>query len=110
VQLSTVFFGESGFGRFLMQHKKTLGERMKEYYEFRSQTHLTRRMPVVMRLDGRAFHSLSKKMGFEKPFDGRLQRWMLATGIRLCEEIQGAKRVACVLFSAFCCSDSSGRT
>lgn len=74
-----------------MQHKKTLGQRMKENYEFRAQTHLTRRMPVIIRIDGRAFHTLTKKMKLERPFDQRFSNWMQATTITLCEEIQGAK-------------------
>ena len=44
-----------------------LGDRMKDYYESRSKTRLTRRMPVIIRLDGKAFHTFTK--GFKKPFD-----------------------------------------
>lgn len=44
-----------------------LGDRMKSYYENRSKTFLTRRTPVIIRLDGKAFHTFTK--GFNKPFD-----------------------------------------
>lgn len=47
--------------------KDDLGDRMKDYYESRSKTRLIRRMPVIIRLDGKAFHTFTK--GFEKPFD-----------------------------------------
>ena len=36
--------------------KDSLGDRMKDYYEDRSRFYLTRRTPVIMRLDGKAFH------------------------------------------------------
>ena len=47
--------------------KDSLGDRMKEFYENRSKTYLTRRTPVIIRLDGKAFHSFTK--GFKKPYD-----------------------------------------
>lgn len=36
-----------------------LGKRMKEY-EGASQSRLTRRMPVIIRIDGKAFHNFTK--------------------------------------------------
>jgi len=74
-----------------MQHKMPIGDRMKMYYELRAQTHLTRRMPVILRVDGRAFHTLTRKLNLKKPFDGDIQRWMIETARALCEEIQGAQ-------------------
>ena len=44
-----------------------LGLRMKHYYENIPQNRLVRRMPVIIRLDGRAFHTFTK--GLRKPFD-----------------------------------------
>ena len=44
-----------------------LGTRMKEYYENIPKTKLTRRTPVAIRLDGKAFHTFTR--GFQKPFD-----------------------------------------
>ena len=64
-----------------------LGNRMKENYENRAKTYLTRRTPVIIRLDGKAFHTFTR--GFEKPFDEVLSRAMMKTMKYLCESIQG---------------------
>lgn len=40
--------------------KDELGDRMKSYYENRSKTFLARRIPVIIRLDGKAFHTFTK--------------------------------------------------
>lgn len=64
-------------------------QRIKSNYESRSQTHLTRRIPVIMRVDGKAFHTYTK--GLNKPFDGELMDDMDNTAIHLCQNIQGAK-------------------
>lgn len=65
--------------------------RMKENYEKRSQTHLTRRIPVIIRLDGKAFHTWTKKANLDIPFDEEFREDMLQIAIYLCENIQGAK-------------------
>lgn len=44
-----------------------LGKRMKENYESRSCHRLTRRTPVIIRVDGRAFHTVLKDA--KRPFD-----------------------------------------
>lgn len=67
--------------------KDDLGDRMKENYESRSQFKLIRRMPVIIRLDGKAFHTFTK--GFDKPFDEALCEAMADTTKYLCENIQG---------------------
>lgn len=67
--------------------KDSLGDRMKENYENRSKTKLLRRTPVIIRLDGKAFHNFTK--GFEKPFDKTIVQAMQATMLTLCKEIQG---------------------
>ena len=64
-----------------------LGKRMKEFYEQVPKTHLVRRMPVAIRIDGKAFHTFTR--GFEKPFDEVLGRAMRETMKYLCENIQG---------------------
>ena len=64
-----------------------LGDRMKSYYENRSKTFLTRRIPVIIRLDGKAFHTFTK--GFNKPFDEVICSAMQQTMKYLCENIQG---------------------
>ena len=67
--------------------KDSLGNRMKHNYEEVSRTRLTRRMPVIIRLDGCHFHTVTK--GFKKPFDDVLIKVMDETMKYLCEHIQG---------------------
>ena len=64
-----------------------LGTRMKEFYEQVPKTRLVRRMPVAIRIDGKAFHTFTK--GFRKPFDDILIKTMQETTKYLCENIQG---------------------
>lgn len=64
----------------------TLAERMKEY-ELQSRTRLLRRTPVIIRLDGKAFHTFTK--GLDKPFDKDLVSIMQNTMLELCKNIQG---------------------
>ena len=67
--------------------KDSLGDRMKGNYENRSKTYLVRRMPVIIRLDGKAFHTFTR--GFNKPFDEVMMQTMQQTTLKLCQEIQG---------------------
>lgn len=69
--------------------KTKLGRRMKENYENRSKTFLVRRVPVIIRLDGKAFHTFTS--GFRKPFDAIFSRTMQETAKYLCENIQGCQ-------------------
>lgn len=64
-----------------------LGTRMKTFYEQIPKTKLMRRTPVVIRIDGKAFHTFTK--GFQKPFDKVLIKSMQETMKYLCENIQG---------------------
>ena len=68
-------------------NKDNLGDRMKENYENRAKTRLLRRTPVIIRLDGKAFHTFTR--GFKKPFDDILTEAMQQTMLTLCKEIQG---------------------
>lgn len=68
--------------------KDDLGDRMKEY-ENVERRYLTRRMPTLIRIDGKAFHSFTK--GFQKPFDMVLMKSMWNTAKYLCENIMGCK-------------------
>ena len=70
-----------------MPVKDELGTRMKEFYESVPKTRLVRRIPVAIRLDGKAFHTFTR--GFEKPFDEVLGKSMRETMKYLCENIQG---------------------
>ena len=82
----------------------SLGDRMKGY-EGVSRNFLTRRVPAIIRLDGKAFHTFTK--GMEKPFDPVLTQAMQETMKYLCENIQGCvlgytqseQKSATVLFS-----------
>lgn len=67
--------------------KTTLGDRMKNNYENISRYYLTRRMPVIIRIDGKSFHTFTR--GFKKPFDDILVKTMQETMKYLCENIQG---------------------
>ena len=67
--------------------KTTLGDRMKNNYENITRYYLTRRMPVIIRVDGRSFNTFTK--GFKKPFDDVLVKTMQDTMKYLCENIQG---------------------
>ena len=69
-----------------MNKNDSLGDRMKGY-ENVSRNYLTRRVPVLIRLDGKAFHSFTK--GMQKPFDRFLMTVMQETMLSLCKEIQG---------------------
>jgi len=66
--------------------RDALGDRMKKY-EAVSKSTLVSRMPVIIRLDGVAFHTFCR--GFKKPFDPLFSKTMQATMKYLCENIQG---------------------
>ena len=69
-----------------MKKLDDLGDRMKKY-EHVTRTYLTPRMPAIIRLDGKAFHTFTR--GFQKPFDSILVVSMQNTMKSLCEQIQG---------------------
>ena len=64
-----------------------LGKRMKEFYEIVPKTKLMRRCPVVVRIDGKSFHTFTR--GFQKPFDEILIQSMQETMKYLCRNVQG---------------------
>ena len=64
-----------------------LGTRMKNFYENIPKTRLMRRTPVMIRIDGKSFHTFTKN--FNKPFDNVLIKTMQDTMKYLCENIQG---------------------
>lgn len=71
-----------------MSNHDSLGDRMKGY-EIAARTALPRRMPVIMRVDGKSFHTYTR--GLARPFDARLTDAMDQVAIALCSEIQGAQ-------------------
>lgn len=70
----------------MAKKRDALGDRMKKY-EYITRTYLVPRMPVIIRLDGKAFHTFTK--GFKRPFDEVLISTMQDTTKYLCENIQG---------------------
>ena len=71
-----------------MGKPKSIADRMKDY-ENVSRYYLTKRSPVIIRIDGRAFHSFTK--GFKRPFDTLFMEAMAETAKALCENITGCK-------------------
>lgn len=66
----------------------SLGDRMK-CFESAYRISLPIRMPVMLRIDGKSFHSYTK--GCKRPFDERLVEVMNDTATYLCKNIQGAQ-------------------
>lgn len=65
----------------------SLGDRIKKNYENRNRQSLIRRMPVMIRVDGRAFHTFTKD--FQRPFDRTLIRAMQHAAAYVANEISG---------------------
>jgi len=68
----------------------TFGARMKEY-EAVTDIRLTRRSPIIIRLDGRSFHRVTRSMNLERPFDTKFRDVMAEVAIALCKEVQNTK-------------------
>ena len=66
----------------------SLGDRMKRYEAVYNQR-ATRRMPLVVRVDGKAFHTFTE--GCDKPFDQHLIDSMVFAAQKTAEQIQGFK-------------------
>jgi len=66
----------------------SLGTRMKKYEEV-SMGRLSPRTPLIIRLDGKAFHSWTR--GLRKPFDATMQALMGHCALELVKQIQGAE-------------------
>ena len=64
--------------------KDSLGDRMKQY-ESVSETQLVPKMPIIIRIDGKAFHTYTR--GMVKPFDEILGKCMKKTMQALCKEV-----------------------
>jgi tRNA(His) guanylyltransferase len=70
-----------------MSKKDSLGDRMKRY-EAVSENYFTCRTPVIVRIDGRAFHTWTK--GLSSAFHVGLHDLMMYTTQYLCENMQNA--------------------
>lgn len=71
-----------------MNKNDALGSRMKQY-ENCYRLHLPRRQAVIVRIDGRAFHTFTK--GFARPYDEVFASTMWETAKKLCENISGVR-------------------
>lgn len=71
-----------------MNKNDDLGNRMKGYENI-SRYYLTKKTPIIIRIDGKAFHSFTK--GFKRPFDNILMESMQETAKYLCQNIMGCK-------------------
>ena len=65
------------------REKDPTGDRLK-VFEKATEVVLDPTLPLILRLDGRAFHSYTKQ--FDRPFDERLHRFMVNTMLALAEE------------------------
>lgn len=65
--------------------KYSVGDRMKNNYEKAYSFYLPWRTPVIIRLDGKNFHSFTR--GMERPFDKKLRENMQSLTKFLCEEV-----------------------
>lgn len=65
---------------------KELEDRMKGYEK---KYELPINIPVIIRIDGRAFHTFTR--GMNKPFDEKFIKMMNIIGLELCDEIQNCR-------------------
>ncbi len=75
----------------------SLGDRMKTY-ERTTRNFLIKRTPIIIRLDGKAFHTFTKKLTINNdpslqygPFSHTLHNIMTDVMVRVCKQIQNAK-------------------
>ena len=66
-----------------MPDKTDIANRMKFYEGFGTQTRLMPKIPAMARLDGRAFHTLTK--GLRRPYDLTLSELMIDLTKKLIE-------------------------
>lgn len=68
--------------------KTSLGDRIKSYESLTDQA-LMRRVPVIVRVDGKGFSRWTKSMNCEKPFDHNLSTAMAQTMLAVASNIEG---------------------
>lgn len=73
-----------------MSVAETLSDRMKEYEKV-TEARLIKKQPVIIRLDGKTFHTFTQ--GIDKPFDEDLADAFEFTCVKLKEKVQGAKLI-----------------
>ena len=69
--------------------KDTIGDRMKESYENRYRFYFPNRLPIIIRIDGKAFHTYTR--GLKRPFDKIFMTAMQNTTLDLVKNIGGCK-------------------
>lgn len=67
---------------------RSLAERIKEYEKVFSRT-AVQRMPLMIRVDGRAFHTFTRNC--VKPFDKYIMESMVRSATKVAEDMQGFK-------------------
>lgn len=72
-----------------MPEHSSIGSRIKANYEDRARFYLTRRTPVIVRVDGRAFHTFTRH--FDRPFDRRIIDSMVLSAMHVAGEMSGFK-------------------
>ncbi len=72
------------------EEKDSLGDRMKRY-ENVTRHILTPRMPTIIRIDGRAFHTWTAQAGCTRPYDEALRQAMLWAASAVASDMQGFK-------------------
>jgi tRNA(His) 5'-end guanylyltransferase len=72
-----------------MPGKDALGDRMKVFYEDAYRIKLPRRIPVILRADGKAFHTYTR--GLERPYSQSFMDAMDKVALEMCKQIQGAQ-------------------
>ena len=68
--------------------KDNLGDRIKRYQQVFDYS-FTDKTPIIIRLDGKSFHSWTKKSKCEKPFDNDFSELMANTTKFLCQNVPG---------------------
>jgi tRNA(His) 5'-end guanylyltransferase len=71
-----------------MNLKDTLGDRIK-HYESISEHYFTPKIPIIVRVDGKAFHTWTK--GCKRPFDQTLINCMFESAKQVAKNMQGCK-------------------
>ena len=71
--------------------KSSIGDRMKNNYEFSSKYQLPLRLPTIIRIDGKCFHNLTKN--FKKPFDEGFINTMQKLAVELAREAMNTKLI-----------------
>ena len=69
-------------------NRDNLGDRIKMYEKLNSQI-LMPKVPVILRLDGKSFHNLTRN--YDKPWDMGFVEAIQKTTLYLCERIQGCQ-------------------